>query len=494
MTRWEPIADRSAATRLGEALRRAGYNEAAISDLLGEDAYDLSRDDAPVAERRLPEGRLGTVVRAFFLQLPVATDEVTRALGRDAVEILSATALAEVGENVVPRGRIIPVGELLIASDDFPDEEGEEPAEYVAAYTPTSRLVDALTPRRRVERALDVGCGSGVQALLAARHAGQVVATDVNARALTFTEINAALSGFTNVECRQGSLFEPVAGETFDLITSNAPYVISPENRLIYRDAGFEADELSELIVRSAAEHLNEDGFAALLVSWIAADEDEPDERPLAWTSELGCDSWILPVWGSDPLTHAATWNEELEGDDDAFAAALDEWTDYLERFGARWVTEGAILLHRRAGGGYTARVDEIDDDVLEAAGAQVERAFEARAHLARLQRSAELLNARLALTMPLNLERELEPQDGRVVTAGGSIELGAGLGVAFDTSAVALEVVPALDGRSTLGEAVQATAARLRLSEAETTRLRRESLSAARELLELGALRRLSR
>jgi methylase of polypeptide subunit release factors len=490
VSRWEPIANHSAARTLGNALRRAGYTEAAVSDLLGEDAYDLSHDDAPVAERRLPDGRLGTVVRAFFLQIEVPTDEVVRVLGREAVDALVATGLAEVDGEVVPLGRILPVGELLVASDDFPEPDGDEPPDYVAAYTPTSRLVDALTPRRRVERALDVGCGSGVQALLAARHARHVVATDVNRRALTFTEINAALSGFANVECRQGSLFEPVAGESFDLITSNAPYVISPENRLIYRDAGFEADELSERIVRAAAAHLKEGGFAALLVSWIAADEDEPDERPLAWTSELDCDSWILPVWGSDPLTHAATWNEELEGDDDAFAAALDEWTEYLDRFDARWVTEGAILLHRRAGGGYTARVDEIDDDVLEAAGAQVERAFETRARLAQLQRSAELLDARVALAMPLNLERELEPQDGRVVTAGGSIELGAGLGVAFDSSAVALEVVPALDGRSTLGDVVETTAARLRLSEADATRLRRESLSAARELLELGALR----
>ena len=490
MERWQPIGNQAAASRLGEALRRAGYTEAAVTDLLGDDAYDLSRDDAPVAERRLPEGRLGTVVRLFFFQLALPTEDVTRALGRDAVDALGATGLGEVGEDVVPQGRIIPVGDLLVASDDFPDPEGDEPADYVAAYTPTSRLVDALTPRRRVERALDVGCGSGVQALLAARHARQVVATDVNSRALTFTEINAALSGFTNVECRQGSLFEPVSGESFDLITSNAPYVISPENRLTYRDAGFEADELSERIVRSAAEHLNEDGFATLLVSWIAHDEDEPDERPLAWTEAIDCDGWILPVWGSDPLTHASTWNEELEGDDDAYAAALDEWTEYLERFGARWVTEGAILLHRRPGDGYNVRVDEIDDEVLESAGAQVERAFQARAYLARLQRSAELLDARLSLVMPLHLERELEPRDGRVITAGGNIELGAGLGVAFETSAVALEVVPALDGRSTLGDVVDATAARLRLSEADATRLRRESLSVARELLELGALR----
>ena len=48
------------------------------------------------------------------------------------------------------------------------------------------------------------------------------------------------------MECRRGSLFEPVAGETFDLITCNAPYVVSPEQRWAYRDSGFQADEISE--------------------------------------------------------------------------------------------------------------------------------------------------------------------------------------------------------------------------------------------------------
>jgi hypothetical protein len=196
----------------------------------------------------VPRTRLATVVRAFFLQLPVSTRDAVHALGRSAVEALEVTGLAAVGDDVVPRVRILPVGALLVASDDYPDDD-EDPPDYVAAYTPTSRVCDCLTPRRRVERALDLGTGSGVQAMLAARHAGHVVATDINPRALAYTELNAALNGFTNIECRRGSLFEPVEGESFDLITSNAPYVVSPEHRFAYRDAGLPADELSERVV-----------------------------------------------------------------------------------------------------------------------------------------------------------------------------------------------------------------------------------------------------
>ena len=76
-----------------------------------------------------------------------------------------------------------------------------------------------------------------------------------------------------NIECRIGSFFEPADGESFDLITCNAPYVVSPETRWAYRDGGFSADEVSERVVLTAAEHLNDGGYAALLVSWLGREE-----------------------------------------------------------------------------------------------------------------------------------------------------------------------------------------------------------------------------
>jgi methylase of polypeptide subunit release factors len=483
-----PVADKAAGKILGEGLRKVGYSEAGVCDLLGDDALSSDREDAPVLERRLPQTRLATVVRAFFLQQPVPTNAAVRALGRPGVDALEATALAEVGDEIVPRVRIVPIGKLLVASDDYPGGGGEPP-DYVAAYTPTSQVCELLTPRHRVARALDVGSGSGVQALLAARHARHVVATDVNARALAYTELNAALNGLTNIECHRGSLFEPVEGESFDLITCNAPYVVSPEQRWAYRDAGFQADELSERIVRQAAEHLTEGGFATLVVSWVAEDEDAPDERALAWTESVDCDSWILPVWEADPLDHAATWNVELARDIKAFGSALDDWTQYLARLGVRWVSEGAILLHRRPGRRHTVRVDFVDEDALEDAGNQVERAFAMRARLSELKKPTDLLDARLKVATALQLERELGPRRRRNAAGAARIHLDEGTNSTVEATARALEIIASLDGSTSLGDVVQATADRLGLSEAETLKLRREALKVSRELLELGAL-----
>jgi len=481
-----PLPDHAAATALGSALRSGGYSEDAVHRLLGEDAYSADREDAPVHDRRLPQTRVATTVRLLFLQLPVSTRDAVEALGDRGVEALEATGLAEITGEVVPRARILPIGELLLASDGF-SRDAEDPPDYVATYTPTARVLDSLTPRPRVERALDVGAGSGVHALLAAQHARHVVATDVNARAVAYTELNAALNGLENVESRLGSLFEPVAGETFDLITFNAPYVVSPERRWAYRDSGFEADEISERVVREAAEHLADGGFASLLVSWLATDENAPDERVLAWADATGCDSWILPTLNSDPLAHAAEWNSHLADDPEAFADALDEWTRYFDDLGVRWVSEGAVLLHRQSARPPTSRVDPVDEDDLDDAADQIRRAFESRARLSDLTEPEELLNTRLSAALPLRLEQELDPSGG---VSGAHVQLAEGTNTEVEVDPRLLDVIASLDGGVPLRDVVQATAERLGLSGAQTAKLTKDALSVSRELLELGALR----
>jgi methylase of polypeptide subunit release factors len=326
-----------------------------------------------------------------------------------------------------------------------------------------------LTPRPRVSRALDVGTGNGVHALLAAGHCERVVATDVNPRALAFTELNAALSGLENVECRNGSLFEPVDGEQFDLITCNAPFVISPERRWTYRDGSLDGDDLSERVVREAAGHLADGGLATLCVSWLGRDADAPDEHVVAWVKGIGCDAWILPIDEALPLAHAERWNTHLASDRAAYGEALDRWTSYLERLGAGVVTEGAVILHRRDGRN-TTRIDEVDEDELEAADTQIRRAFAARAALD----GRDLLDERLAPADALRVETRLS----RGKLTGARVVLEEGTWTELEISSAAAGVIAALDGRRTLRE----------LSAP------RDAVAACRELLEVGALELRSR
>ncbi|HZQ82733.1 MAG TPA: methyltransferase [Gaiellaceae bacterium] len=475
---WDPQPDLDAARAVGDVLRDVGYDDDAIDDLLGEDGIAADLGDSVVFARRLPADELGTVVRLLLLNRPVAR---TRFAAADELIRLGLATLD--GDLLVPRARIVPTEGIYLAFDTF-SRGMEDQAGWVASFTPTAYWLASLTPRGRVGRALDIGTGNGVHALLAAAHADHVVATDVNPRALAFTQISAGLNGIDNVETRLGSLFEPVAGETFDLITCNAPYVISPESRWQYRDAGFRGDELSQQVVTQTAAHLADDGFASVLVSWLADSPDEPDEHVHAWLDGNGCDAWVIGLSGSDPLDHAAGWNDHLAADPDAYDAAIAEWSAYFAELGTHWITEGAVLLHRRAGDHHIVRADSADEDELEFASDQIARVFTALAAIA--QEGESVLDRRLRLADEVRFDQELD-RTGSVTST--VLVLDEGTCPDFELDLETAEVLTALDGATTLDQAVRRIAKREELSRRETADLHDDVRRLARDLLEQGVL-----
>jgi hypothetical protein len=200
------------------------------------------------------------------------------------------------------------------------------------------------------------------------------------------------------------------------------------------------------------------------MVSWLAPDLDAPDEHVVEWVSNTGCDSWILPIDEASPLEHAERWNAHLSGDGSAYGEALDRWTTYLDELGAGVVTEGAVLLHRREGDN-TFRIDEIDENELDAADSQIRRAFDTRARLD----GRDLLDARIAPVDALRVETLL--RRGRIT--GARVTLEDGTWPELEVSPAAADVIAALDGRRTLRE-LTATP---------------DAVVATRDLLELGAL-----
>jgi methylase of polypeptide subunit release factors len=468
---WNPVPDTRAGDTIGRALRALPYTEESVVELLGDDGPSAGLSDVQVFDRRLPATPLGNAIRLLLLQVPIGREDAIEALGKDALAALETTGLAvEDGDRIRMRGRIVPAEGLLMSFDGFA-VGNDDPHGYVASYTPTASWLAALTPRRRFARALDIGTGSGAQALLAARHSDQVIATDLNPRAVAFTALNAALNGIDNLEVRLGSLFEPVAGETFDLITCNAPYVVSPEDQWQYRDApGFEADQLSQTVVTGVPDHLNDDGFGCMLVSWLAESDEDPDVRVDAWLQDNGCDAWVLGLSGADALDHAAGWNEHLSVDPEAYGAALDRWTTYLEELGIGWVTEGAVLLHKRPGEVHMIRTDPVDEDELEYAGDQVERVFKALERVAGIDDPVELLDERLRLVEDARIQQTAGEEGATVI-----LEEGTWHEVEIDDETV--DVLVELDGRATLAEA---------LDRARVPR-RRSTLADVQELLELG-------
>lgn len=89
----------------------------------------------------------------------------------------------------------------------------------------TALLIENLT-LAPTDRVLDLGCGWGAVGVAAARSVreGHVVLTEVNRRAARLARQNLERNGVANAEVRIGPFFDPVPGETFDVIVTNPPY------------------------------------------------------------------------------------------------------------------------------------------------------------------------------------------------------------------------------------------------------------------------------
>ena len=131
---------------------------------------------------------------------------------------------------------------------------------------------------RRVS-ALDLCTGTGALALVAAEEGASATAIDISRRAVLNVRLNGLVNGL-RIRALRGDLFEPVAGEQFDVIVTNPPYVPAPNERLpdsgLDRawQAGLNGRLLIDRICASVAPHLRPGG-AVLIVQSTINGEDE---------------------------------------------------------------------------------------------------------------------------------------------------------------------------------------------------------------------------
>ncbi len=113
---------------------------------------------------------------------------------------------------------------------------------------------------------LDMGTGSGVCGVFAARYAQRVVAVDINLAAVRCTAINAMLNGVEHrLDVRHGDLFAPVAGERFDLILFNPPFLRGvPRDD---RERAWRSHDVAERFAAGVREHLKPSGSALVVLS-----------------------------------------------------------------------------------------------------------------------------------------------------------------------------------------------------------------------------------
>lgn len=345
---------------LRSALDRADFTVDAVYALLGDDAHRaLGRNQSvPALRATRGDGDLATLVRLFALQVPVARDRADTALPELVEPLVTAGMLTTSGGEVRALVDIRPYGDedhdWWIVCDPTSGLDGRQAPmdpSYVLGISEASSSLAQLTIRRPVGRALDLGTGCGVQALHLAQHAGEVVATDVNPRALAMARLTASLNQ-VDFEVRDGSLFDPVAGEKFDLIATNPPFVISPPGSqvLVYRDSGMPGDSVVRHLVENAAEHLNDDGWCQILANWAHHKDIDWQDDLGTWLEGQPLDAWILQRELVDPAAYVEMWLADagLAGSSD-YIQRYDAWLDWFAAEGIEAIGFGWLSLRKTA-------------------------------------------------------------------------------------------------------------------------------------------------
>jgi Methyltransferase small domain len=489
----------SLASDLRSAVLAADFTYDAVAEALGPQAHAaLGRNETTPGLRATSGGSpLETLTRLFLLQVPVPLEQAERALpglvDRMAVEGIVEQSVGEVAARLDVRPYATDDGDLWVVSDLTPGLDGSPNrvgTDHVLGISSASTSLAQLTVRGPVDRSLDLGTGCGVQALHLARHSRTVVATDVNKRALWMTRLNAELneigtseSGGPGIEVREGSFFEPVAGERFDLIATNPPFVISPATgeRLVYRDSGLPGDRVVEHIVRGAPELLNEGGWCQVLANWVIARDRPWDERLAPWLAQ-DCAALVVQREVLDPASYVELWLKDagLHGAPD-YRRRYDTWLSWFDDQGIEGVGFGWINLQRSAGVAGVRELLEWPYDVEQPIAPAI--AEWGRAH-ERLAVTDDLAGARLRLRT--DVRQESLGQPGAEDPESIVLRQQRGLRRARQVDTVEAAVVGACDGDLTAGQILDAVGTLLERDPAE---LRRTYLPVLAELVAEGFL-----
>lgn len=155
----------------------------------------------------------------------------------------------------------------------------------------TSEFMAGHIDVRPGDRVLDMGTGSGIQAITAARIARDVVAVDISAKAVRCAEENVRTNGLAHaVSVLQSDLFAALPPDArFDVILFTPPYLegkLWTEFGRAIRDPG---KALAARFFREAASHLTPKGYVQMVYSTLG----EP-ERVLRLAREAGWDSEVM--------------------------------------------------------------------------------------------------------------------------------------------------------------------------------------------------------
>lgn len=445
------------------ALDEAGYTVDGVRRLLGDRASAaLDRNETTPSSAMAEVGSpLATMARLWPLQRSVAQSEAAACLPLGALVRAGIVRVVD-SDTVRAAVDIRPYADesrdWWVFADLTPGLDGLRepvPDDHVLGVNAASSTLAQLTIRRPAAAALDLGTGCGVQALHLDRHCDRIVATDVNGRALAMAALTSRLN-HVDVDLRAGSLYEPVADETFDLIVTNPPFVVSPGGHHVYRDSGWSGDRLTQEVVTGGARRLTPGGILQSLGNWMRVKGEDWQDRVGSWVSATGCDAWVIEREVLDPAEYVELWLRDagVVGSP-SYKAEYSEWLGWLDDNDVAGIGFGWINLRNSGASTPVVSLESWPHALEQPIGQTIGRWFE-RAH-ALPERDADLLNVNLSVADDLVQEHIGQPgaEDPEHVV----LRQRQGLMRAITASTAQAGFVGACDGSLSVGVIIDALA-----------------------------------
>lgn len=197
-----------------------------------------------------------------------------------------------------------------------------------------------------------------------------------------------------NVELRHGSWFEPVAGERFDRIVANPPFVVGlPEVGHVYRDSGLDLDGATQRVLQDAPGHLAPGGRAFILGSWVHVLDEPWQSRVASWLPSRGVNAWVLQRDVVDPGMYVSTWlrDESIDPRSDEGVNRTLQWLDHFADNDVHAVGFGWVMLEDIGDAPTEITCEELTHAFTDPLGPEAEEYFTRAAWLRGKDRDAVL-------------------------------------------------------------------------------------------------------
>jgi SAM-dependent methyltransferase len=472
---------------LGERLREWGFPGATIGDFSGKPGQETARaeDFCLVMDATSDGSPLGAVVRLFLMGFPARRSYIERSLGSDLTNgLISMGLVCSQDDRLKASVQIISTGQLMFASDPPTLSRWSD---YVMGPADSSITLANMTVRTPVEQSLDLGCGCGVHALLAAEHSARVIALDKNPRAIMYSRFNALLNDIDNVDARVGDMFAPIDGGPFGLVVTNPPFVISPETTFTYRDSSEMSDGVTRTIATSVGSILQPGGYCSMICDWVHLRDVDWQERIRSWFAGADCDVWVIRSAEYDPRAYASNWiGHSQDGTIDERHELFSRWLDYYRENDIEQIDSGLMIVRKRDGGSPWFEVREAPGRMLGPCGDSIRRFFAIQDWLQDLGGTEGLMNTTLKVSPYAQLSQSFSATERGWVTRRSTLRVNSGLAYEGEMETAVAEALPAFNGRRTVGVILGKLAEAL---DSDLEELRPSLLRVVRAMLEQGVL-----